>query len=85
MMTNAGLRDGAECRKCKKSGNYAKYCRSSGAEKEECKVKAVQQTCQDSDEYHHEYVYFARKEGGLDFTIDVEINGKQVEMIIDTG
>lgn len=48
-------------------------------------MKALQQTCQDSDEYHHEYVYFARKEGGLDFTIDVEINGKQVEMIIDTG
>ena len=47
-------------------------------------MKALQQTCQDSDEYHHEYVYFARKEGGLDFTIDVEINGKQVEMIIDT-
>ena len=48
-------------------------------------MKAVQQTCQDTDEYHHEYVYFASKEGGLDFTIDVEINGKPVEMIIDTG
>ena len=78
---------GAECRKCKKIGHYAKYCRSSGAEKEERKVKAVQQTCQDTDddEYHHEYVYFASKEGGLDFKIDVEINGKPVELIIDTG
>ena len=48
---------GAECRKCKKIGHYAKYGRSSGAEKEERKVKAVQQTCQDTDEYHHGYVY----------------------------
>ena len=48
-------------------------------------MKPVQQTCQDTDEYHHEYVYFASKEGGLDFRIDVEINGKQVEMIINTG
>ena len=48
---------GAECRKCKKIGHYAKYGRSSGAEKEESKVKAVQQTCQDTDEYHHGYVY----------------------------
>ena len=74
---------GAECRKCKRIGHNAVYCRSSGAEKEERKVKTVQQTCQ--DEYHHEYVYFASKEGGLDFTIDVEINGKPVEIIIDTG
>ena len=76
---------GAECRKCKKIGLYAKYGRSSGAEKEERKVKAVQQTCQDTVEYHHEYVYYADKDGGLDFKIDVEINGKPVEMIIDTG
>ena len=76
---------GAECRKCKKIGHYAKCCRSSGAEKEERKVKAVQQTCQDIDEYHDEYVYSASKEGELDVTIDVEINGKPVEMIIDTG
>ena len=32
---------GAECRKCKKIGHYAKYCRSSGEEKEVLKVKAV--------------------------------------------
>ena len=56
---------GAECRKCKKIGHCAKYCRLSGAEKEERKVKAVQQTCQDTDENHHEY--FASKEGGIDF------------------
>ena len=74
---------GAECRKCKKIGHCAKYCRLSGAEKEERKVKAVQQTCQDTDENRHEY--FASKEGGIDFKIDVEINGKPIEMIIDTG
>jgi len=50
---------GAEFRRCKKSGHYAKYCRPSGAEKEERKVKAVQQTCQDTDEYQHKYLYFA--------------------------
>ena len=33
---------GAWCRKCKKTGHYANYCRSSGAEKEEHEVKAVQ-------------------------------------------
>ena len=46
-------------------------------------MKAVQQTCQDADENHHEY--FASNDGGMDFKIDVEINGKLVEMIIDTG
>ena len=75
----------AECRECKKIGHCAKYCRLSGAEKEERKVKAVQQTCQDTDENHHEYVYFASKEGGINFKIDVEINGKPVEMINDPG
>ena len=63
----------AECWKCRKIGHDAKYCRSSGAEKEERKVKAVQQTCQGTDEYHHEYVYFAIKEGGIYLTIDVEL------------
>ena len=61
---------GAECRKCKKIGHCAKYCRLSGAEKEERKVKAVQQTCKNIDENHHEY--FASKEGGIDFKIDVK-------------
>ena len=36
-------------------------------------MKAVQQTCQGTDEYHHEYVYFASKEGGIYLTIDVEL------------
>ncbi|XP_068675519.1 uncharacterized protein [Montipora foliosa] len=45
---------GAECRKCKKIGLYAKYCRWSGAEKEDRKVKVVPQTHQHTDEYHHE-------------------------------
>ena len=76
---------GAQCKKCKKIGHYAKYCRSSGAEKEERKVKAVQQTCQDTGKYHHECFYFASKEGGRDLKIDVETNGKPVEMIIGTG
>ena len=44
-------------------------------------MKAVQQTYKDTDEYHHEYVYFASMEGGIDFKIDVESNGKPV----DTG
>ena len=48
-------------------------------------MKAVEQTFQDTDEYYHEYVYFASKEGGLGVTIDVEMNGKPVEMIIDTS
>ena len=48
-------------------------------------MKAVEQTSQDTDEYNLEYVYFASIEGGRNFTIDVETNGKQVEMMIDTG
>ena len=48
-------------------------------------MKAVEQTNQDTDEYNLEYVYFASNEGGRNFTINVEINGKQVEMMIDTG
>ena len=74
-----------ECRKCKRIGHYAKCCNSSGAEKKKSKVKAVEQTSQDTDAYKLEYVYFAGNEGGRDFTIDIEINGKQVEMMIDTG
>ena len=38
-------------------------------------MKAVEQTSQDTDEYNHEYLYFA----------GVEMNGKQLEMIIETG
>ena len=38
-------------------------------------MKAVQQTCQNTDEYHHEHVYCASKGGGHDFTIDIKING----------
>lgn len=75
----------AECRKCKKIGHYAKCCKSSAAERVDSKVKAVHQTHEDTDKSTYEYVYFTSKEGGIDFTIDVEINGKQVEMIIDTG
>ena len=75
----------AERRKCKRIGHYAKCCNSFGAEKKESKVKAVEQTSQDTDEYNLEYVYFASIEGGRNFTIDVETNGKQVEMMIDTG
>ena len=48
-------------------------------------MKAVEQTSQDTDAYKLEYVYFASNEGGRNFTINVEINGKQVEMMIDTG
>lgn len=48
-------------------------------------MKAVQQTCQDTDEYHREHVYCASKGGGHDFTIDIKINDKPVEMIIDIG
>ena len=48
-------------------------------------MKAVEQTSQDTDAYKLEYVYFASNKGERNFTIDVEINGKQVEMMIDTG
>jgi len=80
----------AECRKCKRVGHYAKCCRSSNSGKdnnkeEDHQVKVVEQTSQDTDEYNHEYINYACKDGGIDFTIDVEINGKQVDMIIDTG
>ena len=76
---------GAECRKCKRIGHYAKCCKSVGSEKMENRVKTVEQTSQDADEYNFEYVYFASNEGGIEFNIDVEINGKQVKMMIDTG
>lgn len=32
-------------------------------------MKAVQQTCQGTDEYHHEHAYFASNEGGIDLAI----------------
>ena len=41
-------------------------------------LKAVEQTSQDTDEYNPEYVYFARNEGGINFTLDVEMNGKHL-------
>ena len=75
----------AECRKCKKIGHYGKCCRSFSSEKEENTVKIVEQTSQDTDKYSHEYVYLTSEEGGIDFTVDVDINGKSLEMIIDTG
>ena len=55
----------AECGKCKRIGHCTKYCRSSDAKQEERKVKAAQQTCQDTNEYHHKYVHFASKEWDL--------------------
>ena len=67
---------GAEFRKCKKSGHYAKYCRTSGAEKEEREVKAVQQTCQDTDEYQHKYLYFASKKRDSTLRLMLKLMGK---------
>lgn len=66
---------GAKCRKCKKSGHYAKYCRPSGAEKEEHNVKAVQQTCQDTDECQHKYLYFASKKGDSTLRLMLKLMG----------
>ena len=74
----------AQCRKCKETGHFWKYCRSTEAEKKE-DVKFVQPTQQQTDKSNHEYVYYTGNENGEGFEADVEINGKHIKMMIDTG
>ena len=68
---------GAECRKCNKIGHYAKYGRSSGAEIEERKVKAVQQTCQDTDEYTTDTFTKLLRKGDSTLRLMLKLMGKQ--------
>lgn len=73
----------AQCRKCKKTGHFWRYCRSTGEKKED--IKFVLPGQQEPDKSNNEYVYYASTDKGMGFEADVEINGKPVEMLIDTG
>jgi len=50
-------------------------------------VKSVgeEQPAKATEWYDHEYVCLTKNEGSVDFTINTEINGKPLQMIIDTG
>lgn len=73
----------AQCRKCKKRGHFWKYCRSTDDKKED--VKFVQPDQLQSDKSTNEYVYYASNDEGAGYHTDVEINGKLIQMMIDTG
>ncbi|XP_066028948.1 uncharacterized protein [Pocillopora verrucosa] len=74
----------AQCIKCKKTGHFWKYCRSRESENKE-DVKFVQPVQHQSDKSNPEYVLYTTNNEGLGVETDVEINGKLVQMMIDTG
>ena len=75
----------AQCRKWKKTGQFWKCCRSTESENKEDVKFPVQPVKQQSDKSNYEYVYYTTNNEGMGFETDVEINGKLVQMMINTG
>lgn len=48
-------------------------------------VKCIQPMEQQSEKYNPEFVYHASNDSGNDLTIDVDVNGKNLKMMIDIG